>query len=164
MHFPTKFGERLDWLLAGLMLLGLGLFFVGTSLNMLVSMANGGSMPVVDETDILVVTDGRPRHYAEDGSANLLFLADRIVIDFPEITLPKGKTGEWIGVAVHLVDYPIEGGTQRVSIGDLMRWIGAALFLVMIPFLLVRIPFRLARDGVRLERKKRSDDQKPGPD
>lgn len=146
--------ERLDWLLAGCMILGIALFFVGTSLNMLVLFANGGSMPVVSKADFIVVTDGRPRHHADVGSANLLFLADHIVIDFPEIPLPKGKTGEWIGEAVHLVDYPIEGGLNIVSVGDLMRWGGVALFLLMIPLLLVRIPFRLWRDGIRFEWRK----------
>ncbi len=155
MHFLKKLVERLDWFLAGLMLLGIALFFVGTSLNMLVVVANGGSMPVVDYHDILVSTDSRPRHYAEDGDANLLFLADRFEIDFPEITLPDGKAGKVIGEAVHLVDYPIAGGPHRASVGDLMRWAGAALFLLMLPPVLVRIPFRLFRDGIRFTWRKR---------
>jgi hypothetical protein len=147
--------QRFDWLCVSLVLLGIALSFGGISLNGLVRIANGGSMPIIGEPDVLVNVDERQRHYVKEGDGKLLFLADCIRINFPEVRLPDKKSWAKLYEFAKLLDYPLEGGPNLVSIGDLMRWIGAVLLLLIIPLILLRIPFRLVRDGIRFVQKRR---------
>ena len=89
-----KWSRRLDWALALLLIFGVATHSLGWALNALVQTANNGSMPIAGEPDVLVNEDGRARHYAKEGSANLLFLADSIRIDFPDVQKREGKLWE----------------------------------------------------------------------
>ena len=148
MGSAKKLMRGFDWLIAFLLIFGVAVYAIGWSLNALVLTVNHWSMPICGEPDVLVNTDVKKRHYAKEGSAELLFLADCIRIDFPKIPIRRSKLLKpYYAFAVWL-DYPLEGGPNMFSVGDLMRWVGAGLFLLMIPLILLRIPFRLARDGM----------------
>ena len=154
MRSTKSFWGRFDRLLVFCMILGIGMSYWGISLNGMVIAANNGSMPITSEPDVLVNTDGVARHYAKEGSAELLILADRTRIYFEEIKTREGwlwgRFNEW----ARWVKYPIEGGLNMVSIGDILHWAGSALYLLIIPLLCLRIPFRLTRDGIRYGGKK----------
>ncbi len=159
MRSPKKFLERFDWLLFLLMITSISLYFWGTALNGIVMLVNNGSMPVNLGPRVFFSTGNPPRHSAKEGSARLLFLADIIEVDFPEIKTPKGKLGDGFREVARLMDYPLEGsasfgGVHYVSIGDLMRWVSVPLFGFTIFPLLLRIPFRLLCDGIRYVRRK----------
>lgn len=155
MRTPIKFKEQFDWFLVLFGIFGIAMYFWGTTLNGIVSIANNGSMPIDGEPDVFVSHNEIPRHFAkEGGSAKLLFLSDRIRVDFPEVKIPKGKLGEVFQEIAVLLDYPLEGGLHRISIGDMLRWVGATLFFFFTFLLLVRIPFRLAYDRPHYEQRK----------
>ncbi|OGZ06025.1 MAG: hypothetical protein A2762_01340 [Candidatus Lloydbacteria bacterium RIFCSPHIGHO2_01_FULL_54_11] len=144
-----KWSKRLDWFLAFLLILGVATHALGTACNALVMAANHGLMPVVGDI-------GDAKHVTADEHTKLVFLADRFLVEHPlmdEKKLFRPVATVYKKVAKFL-DLP-EDGLHLASIGDLMRWGGAALFLFMIPPVLLRIPFRLARDGIRFEWKRR---------
>ncbi len=146
--------NKLDWLSATLMLLGVSMYFWGTAMNMVVVVANNGSMPIIEVVASSVISDHdeKARHVTTSEHSKFVLLGDRIQVDFPDVHV---MWEPFLGIAdkwAELTDYPPDGGTNMVSVGDLTRWIGSALFLFMIPILLVRIPFRLAQDGIRFHR------------
>lgn len=144
-----KWGWRLDWTLIILLVLGVATHFLGTGLNALVRSANHGLMPVVGDV-------GGDGYITADEHTKFVWLADRYLIVHPlidEQKLPRPVAKIYRAIAKYL-ELPKEG-LYLASIGDLMRWSGAALFLVMIPPVLLRIPPRLLRDGIRFVRKQR---------
>jgi hypothetical protein len=125
-----------------LILIGVSLNYWGTVANAVVLFENGGIMPIVTggEKNYILLNDGSRREFMEEGK--LLFLADRFLIDFPvwENSIPDGMAGKAIQTWITYLDYPIEGGTNIVSAGDIMRWAGSALFLLLLPLLIFAIP------------------------
>lgn len=146
--------ERLDLSLALAMMNAIALFFWGTAFNAAVVIANGGSMPVTHDDIIIniVSSDGRARHSARENEARLTYLTDRLTIRFPAVTIPDNSAGDVLHTVAKLVDYPVEGGLNIVSVGDLLRWMGTGLGLIMLPLLLIRILFRLPKERIRFER------------
>ena len=122
MHFRKRFLERFDRLLVLFMIVAICMYFWGTTLNGVVALANGGSMPVDGEPDVFTGNSNIPHHFIKDGDAKLLFLGDVIKIRFPEIKIPERGLGSKLSEVAKLVDYPVEGGLNYVSIGDLLRW------------------------------------------
>lgn len=137
--------NHIDLVVTLLLILGLALNAWGIVLNATVTIVNNDTMPVITETYIVLLENrGTPRLILSEG--NLLLLADRIRIDFPDIQ--KSIPGEPLSSVVHWwskwLCYPLEGGLYMVSIGDCMRWSGTIIFLLMIPLILVAIIRRLS--------------------
>ena len=120
-----------------LVILGLALNAWGIVSNGVVVMANGGTMPVVvGETSehilhIIAENMGGYQH-SVTSQGQLLFLADIFRINFHDVTpyVPNGIFGRAVMWWSKWLDFPIDGGLNFVSIGDLMRWIGSANFLL----------------------------------
>jgi hypothetical protein len=141
--------------LAVLVVIGIAMHFWGVALNAAVMLANGGSMPVIGLTamDLVMNDDGLKRRAVFDGNAKYPLLADRLRIDLPDIAVTGKAPGKIVSKWAELLDYPLEAGEYIASIGDILRWLGSALFLVMLPVLIVRIPFRLRQDRIELRRQ-----------
>ena len=136
--------SRTDLMVTLVLILGLALNAWGIVFNGAVVITNNDTMPVVTERPIVLLENsGVPRTLISEG--NLLLLADRIRINFPDIrtSVPGGYLGKSVRWWSKWLDYPLEGGLNMVSIGDLMRWSGTAVFLLLIPVILVRITWRL---------------------
>lgn len=135
-----------DTILTLLVVVGLALNAWGIVMNAVVVEANDGVMPVIFDQPALITTDyGTPRRFVHDGK--LLFLADTIAINFPNLEkyIPEGRSGNPITWWGKWLDYPFEGGLNLVSIGDISRWVGSLLFLtgnmLLIPCILRRLFF-----------------------
>ena len=148
MFHPTETAlGRLSLKVVFVVLLGVALNYWGIASNAFVVQMNNGAMPVLLNDDGLLVTmitedHEMTRHIARDG--NFMLLADRFRIEFPSIKdrIPGGMLGNAIHWWANYLLYPIEYGVYFVSIGDLMRWLGSALFLVATPVLVLLIPFQ----------------------
>lgn len=135
---------RADIFITLLLILGLTLNAWGIVFNATVVMANKDTMPVITEQPIfLLKNNGVPRVLTNEG--NLLLLADRIKINFPDMRkhVPSGPMGIAVRWWSKWLDYPLEGGLNMVSVGDLMRWSGSIIFLLMIPIIIIATLRRL---------------------
>ncbi|OGZ19359.1 MAG: hypothetical protein A2494_02555 [Candidatus Lloydbacteria bacterium RIFOXYC12_FULL_46_25] len=129
---------KLDLTITLFLILGLALNSWGIVFNAVTVMANDDTMPVITTKHVVLLeNEGVPRILTNKG--NLLLLADRIEIDFPDIErhIPRGHTGKAVRWWGKWLNYPFEGGKNFVSCGDLMRWSGSALFLIMIPLIIL---------------------------
>lgn len=131
-------------ILALIVATGIVLSAWGVVANFTVVAANNGVMPVISSRPGFIIdTGGTPRRFVPNGK--LLFLADRVRIDFPdwEKHIPGGSVGQAINWWGKWLEYPFDGGIYIVSIGDIFRWSGSILFLIgnifLIPLTLWRI-------------------------
>ncbi|GEM_PF-5096899 len=133
----TRWGY-IDTAMVLLVLIGLALNAWGIVMNGVVVIVNNDVMPVITDKPIIILTDyGTPRKFVPDGK--LLMLADRIIFDFPVWNgyVPDGISGKIIHWWGKYLDYPLEGGLNIVSIGDICRWIGSILFLLVTPIIIL---------------------------
>jgi hypothetical protein len=135
----------LDKTLIILILLGIFIYCLGTFSNYLVITTNNGKFPaVIYENELLEKTI---IHQIKNDNHNLIFLSDIFRIHFPIINEPDDFYLKSIFLWYKKnLDYPFEGGLNIVSIGDILRWIGSALFLFLLGPLIIRIPFRYIED------------------
>lgn len=150
MHSTKTWGGRLDWVLALTVALGFAIHSWGTAFNALAIVVNG-SMPTIGE-----IPD--EYHSPADEQTKLIFLADRFVIHHPlldEKKLPLPAAAIFRQYAKYL-ELPTESGLYSASVGDLMRWGGAAILLFATPLLLLRIPLGLRHGKIRFERRRKN--------
>lgn len=159
----TRWG-KLDLLVTMLFVIGLALNAWGVVANGLVCEMNGGVMPVFMTDSPLAVLAEEDRHnhrIVDEGQMipasdrlgqeiRLAALSDWIKIDFPDLTasVPKDHLGKMVRWWAKWLDYPLEGGVNMVSIGDLMRWSGTACFLLLFVLLIPLIVRRIASGDV----------------
>ena len=144
MQAPKGFWEHFDHWLLILALFCISLNYFGHVFNVIAITHNGGQMPVINRQSLqggmnnmdLVIK------HNQNPNVNIPWLVDRFEINFPIINVAEDTA---LGTAFHYweskTNYPIEGGINIVSIGDLMRWVGTALF----PFLFIIILIRLLK-------------------
>lgn len=143
MYSGKNFWEQADLTITLIVIIGLGAYYWGIAFNALIVTLNDGTMPVISERPGIIVNDSGVLRQFADNDSKLLFLADRFRIDFPaiETRIPKGVAGDAFRFWATYTDYPVEGGVNIVSIGDMLHWGGSALFLFGLPLLFCRIPF-----------------------
>lgn len=152
MLIAKKWVRRLDRLLIFLLVLGFLVHSWGWAFNEMAKFANDGRMPTIGE-----VPDEDHAPVDENTKFWIVWLADKFEVHHP--LLDEQKLSAPIAFVYRQYEKYLvlpKDGLRLASIGDMMRWSGAALFLFMIPPVLVRIPFRLWRDGIRFRWKKRS--------
>jgi len=124
---------NLDKYLVFVLLFSILLPVFGAISNVTVVSVNGGmpvDHPAIDASD-------RFNHHTLTDDSKLTFLADIFIVDFPIIEHKLVK--RW-GLNVN---YPVEGGLNAISIGDIFIWLGTALTMVLLPLILLRLAFLL---------------------
>lgn len=136
------FFYKLGYGLALIVILGLALNFWGAVLNQSALLLNDNKMPVAESVFIQIADNDKIVHKSASETTSGYILIDWIPIHFSEIKQPENSFLSFVHhvYAVYL-NYPVEGGLNMVSIGDLMRWIGATLFLLFLVPLILTIPF-----------------------
>jgi hypothetical protein len=137
--------SKLNYIITFIFVFGLLLHFWGIVFNQAAVILNDGKMPVaifyVDES----LDDKVIKHKSTDETTNVKFLTDWIQIRFPEIKRPDNQLKyvyDFYGV---ILNYPVEGGLNMVSIGDIMRWVGTTVFLLFLLPLIIMIIITLHR-------------------
>lgn len=134
-----------DSVLIFFILAGVLAYLLGTGMNALVLHSNNGVMPSeAPEMSLLEPEKGFPRGYATK-ETRYRFLGDTALIDFENIdnALPANALGRSVLWWGRVLDYPLEGGMNFISLGDMLRFGGSALFLLLLPVLLIRLLCRL---------------------
>ncbi len=122
-------------------LFGLILYFWGIVFNQTALLLNDNKMPVVVQGDRKISSD-REIHKIADETVVGYFLIDWIPVRFTEIKKPENLIlNNVYHVYERYLNYPVEGGLNMVSVGDLMIWIGSTLFLLFLVPLILIIPF-----------------------
>lgn len=117
----------------------------GIVANGAVIVANDGKMPVVPQRNMTLDDNPGFARKLSDGSENLLFLSDIFLVRFPEIetAIRRSPVAKPIAWWVEKLYFPWEGGLNSISIGDIMRWLGSAAFLLFLPLLVILIPIMI---------------------
>ena len=132
---------KTGYVLTVTVLIGLILYFWGIVFNQTALLLNDNKMPVVVQGDRKISSD-REIHKIADETVIGYFLIDWIPVRFTEIKKPKNLIlNNVYHVYARYLNYPVEGGLNMVSIGDLMIWIGSTLFLLFLTPLILIIPF-----------------------
>lgn len=145
LHPVKTFGERVSLAITIIGILGITLNFWGIVFNGIVVIANDDVMPVMTEaSNVSPDQPGTKRQAMTEG--NLMLLSDRFLIDFPSIDeqIPNGYPGKATRWWAKYTLYPTDGGKYFVSIGDVMRWTGTILFLLLVPLVITLIPFQIS--------------------
>lgn len=144
MIYPKGFWARLDYVIILLMLIGFSFNYLGTSLNHFAVIQNNGEMPVISN-EMIVDDVGPIKHKLVEYDARVPWLVDRFEIKFSIVKLPDSYASNAINWWGRWANYPIEGGLNVVSIGDIFKWFGSALFLLFLIPLIIRIPFQFVK-------------------
>ena len=141
------FFHKLGYGLALIVILGLALNFWGVVLNQSALLLNDNKMPVAESVFIQIADNDKIVHKSVDENTRGYILIDWIPIRFSEINRPQNEILNFVYKVYEVyLNYPVEGGLNLVSIGDLMRWIGATLFLLFLIPLILTIPFTYLED------------------
>ncbi len=133
--------HKVGFSFAAIVIFGIAVMFWGFAFNQLALVLNDGKMPVVITERYHISSD--ERHKVIDATTRGIFFIDWIPIHFNEIKEPNNTALKLIYKNVYgkFLNYPIEGGMNYVSIGDLMIWFGASVFLLFLGPLILMIPF-----------------------
>ncbi len=123
----------LDKILILSLFIAINLPIIGAICNVTVVSVNNG-MPVAHHS---IQPSGPHNHHTLTSDSKLTFLADIFIVDFPVI---ENKLAKHWGINVN---YPIEGGLNAISIGDIFIWLGTALTVILLPLILLRLTFLL---------------------
>lgn len=135
----TSFWRKIDVILVIGVFFGVLICWTGILANKLTLHLNDGKFPVViSETEYIVPTE-RNTHVEATSKSKAVIFSDWIRLDFPEINNDNFVFKWW----AKGLNYPIEGGLNIVSIGDVMMWFGSAMFLVFLGPLILRIIVRI---------------------
>lgn len=136
-----KIFNKIGACLTFIVIFGVALSILGVICNNIALVLNDGKMPVDIET--IHFLESIERHKVKDNTVRGEFFIDRFTIRFPKIEKTNNVIGNFIQEKVYgtYLNYPVEGGLNVVSIGDIMIWIGTSLFLLFLLPLIVIIPF-----------------------
>ena len=92
----------------------------------------------------MIIDDTKAIKHLSTSDANVPWLVDRFEINFQEISVSdKMLFGKVFHYWESNTNYPVEGGINAVSIGDLMVWFGTALFPFLFLIIIVRLPINI---------------------
>ena len=135
----SSFWKKVDVILVIGVFFGVLICWSGIISNRLTLHLNDGKFPVVLSEGQYIIPTERNIHVEAEASSKAVIFSDWIRMDFKEINSNNAIFKWW----AKGLNYPIEGGLNIVSIGDLMMWFGSATFLIFLGPLIIRILFRL---------------------
>jgi hypothetical protein len=138
----TSFWRKIDIILMIGVFFGVLICWTGIASNALIIHINDGKFPVVLSDDLYIIPDEksyRNIHEEAKSTTKIVILADWIYIKFPQINNDNFIFRWW----ARGLNYPIEGGLNIVSFGDMMMWFGSAMFLIFLGPLIIRIILRI---------------------